>query len=90
MMRRRRMCVMMVRLRILVRGLLVSDRGILVRQSRLRSRAVVCILQHLPHLLLRRMRVNELSQALTSHIEEQHRRHECQTREHGKPPGTRR
>ena len=90
MVRRRRMCVMMVRLRILVRGLLVSDRGSLVRQSRLRSRTVVCILQHLPHLFLRRMRVNELSQALTSHIEEQHRSHERQTREHGKPPGTRR
>ena len=90
MVRRRRMCVMMVRLRILVRSLLVSDRGGLVRRSRLRSCAVVCILQHLPHLFLRRMRVNELSQALTSHIEEQHRRHERQTREHGKPPGTRR
>ena len=90
MVRRRRMCVMMVQLRILVRGLLVSDRSSLVRRSRLRSRAVVCILQHLPHLFLRRMRVNELSQTLTSHIEEQHRRHERQTREHGKPPGTRR
>lgn len=90
MVRRRRMCVMMVQLRILVRGLLVSDRGSLVRRSRLRSRAVVCLLQHLSHLFLRRMRVNELSQTLTSHIEEQHRRHERQTREHGKPPGTRR
>ena len=37
MVRRRRMCVMMVRLRILVRGLLVSDRGSLVRRSRLRT-----------------------------------------------------
>ena len=90
MVRRCRVCVMMMRLSILVRGLLVSDRGSLVRRSHLRSCAVVCILQHLPHLFLRRMRVEELSQALTSHIEEQHRGHERQTREHSQPPGTRR
>ena len=90
MVRGRGVRVMMVQLCILVRGLLVRERGNLVLRSRLHNRVVVCILQHPPHLFLRRMRVNELSQALTSHIEEQHRGHERQTREHGKPPGTRR